>query len=160
MAASHLAQEVTEHLEAAIQLSNRQVHLRFLNEAEALIALNLPAAAVMIAGVVLESILTGLGAQGASEDQRRLEKWFELRNSIAHAQGPAPTLGQAREMIEDVRRSLMREIKVGPHLATPEWRAEAARQVRGKYKFVPTSTAEFIRRKSEELQLEDDEHGS
>jgi hypothetical protein len=64
MAAPTLPHEVTEHLEAAIQLSNSQVHLRFLNEAEALIALNLPAEAVMIAGVVLESILTGLGARG------------------------------------------------------------------------------------------------
>jgi hypothetical protein len=140
MAAPTLPQEVTEHLEAAIQLSNRQVHLRFLNEAEALIALNLPAAAVMIAGVVLESILTGLGEQAASEDPLQLEKWFELRNSIGHAEGPAPTLGEATEMIEDVRRSLMREIKVVPHVATSEGRAEAARQVRGKYKFVPTST--------------------
>jgi len=160
MAAPILPQEVTEHLEAAIRLSNRQVHLRFLNEAEALITLNDPTAAVRIAGVVVESILTRLGEQGASEDQRQLEKWFELRNSIAHAQGPAPTLGQAREMIEDVRQSLMREIKVGPHLASPERRAEAARQVRGKYKFVPTSTAEFIRRKSDELRQEHDEHGS
>ena len=160
MAAPILPQEVAEHLEAAIQLSNRRVHLRFLDEAEALIALNLPTAAVRIAGVVLESILAGLREQVVSEDQQRLERWFELRNSVAHASAPAVNLDQAREMIEDVRRSLMREIKVGPHLATSQPRVEGARQVRGKYKFVRTSTAEFIRRKSDELRREHDEHGS
>ena len=57
MAAPLLPQDVTEHLETAIHLSNRRVHLRFLDEAETLLALNLPAAAVAIAGVVLESFL-------------------------------------------------------------------------------------------------------
>jgi hypothetical protein len=159
MAAPTLPQEVAEHLEAAIQLSNRRVHLRFLDEAEVLIACNLPAGAVLIAGVVLESIIASLPEQGAAEDQPQLEKWFELRNSVAHAHVPAVTLEQAKQMVEDVRRSLMREIKVRPRLAPPK-PAEAARQVRGKYKFVPTSAAEFIRRKSEELRLEHDEHGS
>ncbi len=155
MAAPILSQEVAEHLEVAIHLSNRRLHLRFLHEAEALVASNLTAA-VRVAGVVLESIRE----EWESENGKRLEKWFELRDCVAHAQVPAPTLDQAREMIGDLRRSLMREIKVGPHVATSERRAEAARQVRGKYKFVPTSTAEFIRRKPEELQLEDDEHGA
>lgn len=160
MAAPILPQEVTEHLEAAIRLSNRQVHLRFLNEAEALITLNDPTAAVRVAGVVVESILTRLGEQRPSDDLQRLERWIELRNSIAHAQVPAPTLDQAREMVEDVRRSLMGEIKAGPRVTILQPPAEAARQVRGKYKFVPTSAAEFIRRKSDELRLEHDERGS
>src|SRR5258708_33662883 len=92
MAALILPQEVTEHLEAAIQLSNRRVHLRFLDEAEVLLALNLPTAAVLVAVVVLESILAGLREQGASEDRQRMEKWFELRNSVAHAHVPPVTL--------------------------------------------------------------------
>ena len=159
MAAPILPQDVTEHLEAAIQLSNRRVHLRFLDEAELLLAFNLPAAAVLVAGVVLESILAGRREQGGSENRERMEKWFELRNSVAHAQAPTVTLDQAREMVEDVRRCLTREIQVGPRLAPPNVPAEAPRQVRGKYKFVPTSTAEFIRRKADELRLEHDEHG-
>jgi hypothetical protein len=55
-----LPQDVTEHLEAAIQLSNRCVYLRFLDEAELLLAFNLPTAAVLVSGVVLEAILAGL----------------------------------------------------------------------------------------------------
>jgi hypothetical protein len=53
MAAQTLPQEVTEQLEAAIHLANRRVHLRFLDEADALIELNLPAAAILVGGVVL-----------------------------------------------------------------------------------------------------------
>jgi hypothetical protein len=160
MAIPILPQEVAEHLQAAIQLSNREVHQRFLNEAEALIRLNLPIAAVRIAGVVLESVLAGFRELGVSEDQQRLEGWLELSNGVAYAHVPAVTLDQAKEMVQDVRRSLMREINVGPRAATPQPPAEAIRQIRGKYKFVPTSAAEFIRRKSEELRLERNENGS
>ena len=89
MAAPILPQEVAEHLEAAIQLSNRRVHLRFLDEAEALLELNFPAAAVLVAGVVLESIPAGQrdrqGGQGAPEERKRMEKWSDLRNAVAHA---------------------------------------------------------------------------
>jgi hypothetical protein len=144
MAALILPQEVTEHLEAAIQLSNRRVHLRFLDEAEALLALNFPAAVVLVAGVVLESILSNQRNQEVLEDRQRMEKWSELRDGIAHARGPTASLDQAREMVEDVRRSLIRQSRAGPRLASKTSPAGAARQVRGKYKFVPTSSAEFI----------------
>ena len=160
MAVPILPQDVADHLEAAIQLSNRRVHLRFLDEAEALLALNFPAAAVMVAGVVLESILAGQLNPETSEDRPRMEKWSELRNSVAHAHVLTVSLEQAREMVGDVRRSLMRESPVGPRLASGTKPAGARRQVRGKYKFVPTSSAEFIRRKADELRLEHNEHGN
>ena len=79
MAALTLPQDVTEHLEAAIQLYNKRVHLRFLDESELLLAFNLPTAAVLVAGVVLEAILTGPREQGRSENRERMEKWLELR---------------------------------------------------------------------------------
>ena len=86
MAAPILPQEVTEHLEAAIQLANRRVHLRFLDEAELLLTFNLPTAAVLVAGVVLEAILAGSRGLGGSQDPQRMEEWAELRNRVAHAQ--------------------------------------------------------------------------
>src|SRR5258708_17453677 len=95
MAALILPQEVTEHLEAAIQLSNRRVHLRFLDEAEVLVALNFPAAAVLIAGVVLESLLASQRDQGVPEERQRMEKWSELRNGVAHAPWPTASLDPA-----------------------------------------------------------------
>lgn len=96
MAALILPQEVTEHLEAAIQLSNQRVHLRFLDEAETLLALNFSAAAVLVAGVVLETILASQPDQGLPEDRQRIEKWSELRNSVAMLRGP-PRLWNRRE---------------------------------------------------------------
>lgn len=158
MAAPILPQDVTEHLEAAIQLANRRVHLRFLDEAELLLEFNLPTAAVVVAGVVLEAILSGPPGQGGSEDRERLEKWSELRNGVAHGQLAAVTLSQAKEMVEDVRAALKRETRFGPRLASPKAPAQSPAQVRGKYTFVPTSAAEFIRRKADELRLEHDEH--
>ena len=149
MAAPILPQDVTEHLEAAIQLSNRCVYLRFLDEAELLLAFNLPTAAVLVSGVVLEAILAGLREQRDSENRQRMERWFELRNCVAEAQAPAVTLDPARKRVEDVRASLTRESKVGPRLAPMKAPAEASRQVRGKYQFVPTSSAEFIGRKAD-----------
>ena len=157
MAAPILPQDVTEHLEAAIQLSNRRVHLRFLEEAELLLAFDQPAAAVLVAGVVLESILAGLREQAGSEARQRMEKWLELRNEVAHAQVPAVALDQAKEMVGGVRASLTREMKFGPRPASSKAPAQSPRQVRGKYQFVPTSASDFIRRKADELRLEHDE---
>lgn len=157
MAAPLLPQDVAEHLEAAIQLSNRRVHVRFLDESELLLAVNLPAGAVLVAGVVLEAILAGLPEQRGPEVRERLEKWLELRNGVANAQA-AVTLDQAKAMVEDVRESLTREIRIGPRLASPKSPSDAPRRVRGRFKFVPTSAAEFIRGKADELRLEHDEH--
>jgi hypothetical protein len=88
-----------------------------------------------------------------------MEKWLALRNGVAHATAATVTLDQAKEMVEEVRRSLTREMQSAARLGLPKTAAEAARQVRGKYKLVPTSTAEFIRRKADELRMEDNEHG-
>ena len=159
MAATILPQDVTEHLEAAIQLSNRRVHLRFLDEAEGLLALNFPSAAVVVVGVVLELILVNHREEGGSEDQQRAEKWFDLRNHVTHAVIPTVSLDEAKEMVEGVRTLLRREIKVSSRVAQPTTPSTAAHQVRGKYKFVPTSAAECIGRKPDELRLEDHEHG-
>src|ERR1035437_2169084 len=130
---------------------------RDVNEAEWLLAFNLPAAAVLVAGVVLEAILAGFREQGGSQDRQRMRKWSNLRNSAAHSPVPTVTLDQAREMVEDIRGSLTGEIKVGPPLSPPKAPDEAPPQVRGKYRFVPTSTAEFIRRKADELRLRSEE---
>jgi hypothetical protein len=153
MAARILPQEVTEHLEAAIELSNRRIHLRFLDEADVLLGLDLPAAAVMVAGVVLESLLAS--AQDRQEDEQRFRIWSELRNRVV-AHDATVSLDETREMIEDVRRALMRESRVGRQSSFETKLPERARQIRGKYKFLPTSSDDFIRRKVDELRLERD----
>jgi hypothetical protein len=160
MAAPLLPQDVTEHFEAAIQLSNRRVHLRFLEVADALLALNMPVPALLVAGVILDSILAFRRDQGMHEGRQQMELWSELRNAVAHAHEPTVSLDQAREMVEVVRRSLMGEGGIGPHRPAESNPAVAAQQVRGKYQLVPTSSAEFIARKADELRLEHDGRGN
>jgi hypothetical protein len=157
MAAPNLPPEVAEHLEAAVLLANKRLHLRYLEAAEVLLALSLPNAAVIVAGVELESILLSDRAPRSFEERLRMEKWLALRDRVAHATETAVGFDQAKEMIEAVRALLMREIPAVPRLAREL--PDAARELRGKYRFVPTSAAEFIRRKQEDLRLEDNGRG-
>ena len=154
MAAPLLPQDVTEHLTAAIQLSNKRIHVRFLEEAETLLSLQMPAAAIVVAGVVLESLVAGQRLRADPNELQRIEKWSRLRNAAVHSHERMVTLDEAREMAEGVRRLLLRATASGPRLAFTAHPNSAPGPVRGKYKFVPTSSEEFIARKVEELRLE------
>ncbi len=144
MAAPNFPQDVTEHLQAAIQLANRRVYLRFLEEAE-LLALDLPGAAVLVACVVLEQV------------QQHTERWSELRNQAVHGNVANVTFNQAKELVEDVRGLLQRQTMFGQD-PYPLRAAVSPSQIQGKYRFVPTSADEFSRSKADEVSLEHDEH--
>jgi hypothetical protein len=154
MAAPLLPQDVTEHLTAAIQLSNQHVHLRFLLEAETLLSLQMPAAAIVVAGVVLESLVAGQRHRADPDELQRIEKWSQLRNGAVHSHERVVTPDEAREMVAGVRRLLLRATESGPRFALTAHPHKAPGPVRGKYKFVPTSSEEFIARKVDELRLE------
>jgi hypothetical protein len=154
MAAPLLPQDVTEHLAAAIQLSNRHVHLRFLEEAETLLSLNLPAAAIRVAGVVLEFLVAGQRHQAAPNELQQIERWSQLRNNAVHPHGRTVNLDEAKEMVAGVRHLLLRATGTGPGFALKARSNRTSQRVRGKYKFVPTSSEEFIAREAEELRLE------
>src|SRR5947208_877424 len=117
MTAPLLPQDVADHLAAAIQLSNRHIQLRFLEEAETLVSLQLPVAAVLVAGVVLES-LVGQRPQTHPSELQQIEKWSQLRNVAVHPHGPIVTLDDAREMVGGVRQLLLRATAAGPRLAS------------------------------------------
>jgi hypothetical protein len=150
MAAPLLPQDVTEHLTAAIQLSNKHIHLRFLEEAETLLSLQMPAAA----GVVLKSLVAGQGHRADPNQLQQIDKWSQLRNVAVHSHERMVTLDEAREMVAGVRRLLLRATTTGPRLGSTAHPNRAPGPVRGKYKFVPTSSEEFIARKADELRLE------
>ena len=154
MAAPLLPQDVTEHLTAAIQLSNKHIHLRFLDEAETLLSLQMPSAAIAISGVVLESLVAEQQHRADPNEWQRIEKWSRLRNAAVHSHERMVTLDEAREMVAGVRRLLLRATATGPRLAFTSHPNRAPGPVRGKYKFVPTSSDEFIARKVDELRLE------
>lgn len=154
MAAPLLPQDVTEHLTAAIQLSNRHIQLRFLEEAETLLSFQFPAAAILVAGVVLEFLIPGQRQQANPDEQQQIEKWAKLRNDAAHPHGRRLTLEKAKEMIAGVRQLLLRATGAGPQPALTASSNKTSGRVRGKYKFVRTSSEEFIARKADELRLE------
>src|SRR5437667_11421655 len=117
MAAPLLPQDVTEHLTAAIQLSNKHIHLRFLEEAETLLSLRMPAAAVVVAGVVLESLVAAQRHRADPNELQQIEKWSQLRNVAVHSDERMVTPDEAREMVADVRRLLLRATATGPRLS-------------------------------------------
>ena len=99
MAAPLLPQDVTECLTAAIQLSNKHIHLRFLEEAETLLSLRMPAAAIVVAGVVLESLVAGQGHRADPNQLQQIEEWSQLRNVAVHSHQPMVTLDEATQMV-------------------------------------------------------------
>jgi hypothetical protein len=152
MAAPLLPHDVTEHLMAAIQLSNKHIHLRFLDEAETLLLLQMPAAAIVVAGVVLESLIAGQGH--CADELQQIERWADLRNVAVHSHQRMVTPDEAGEMVGGLRRLLLRASATGPRLAFTAHPNRTPGPVRGKYRFVPTTSAEFIARKADELRLE------
>ena len=143
MPAPHLPQDVTEHLRAAIQLSNKHIHLRFLEEADTLLSLQMPAAAIVVAGVVLESLVAAQHNPADPNELEQIGKWSQLRTAAVHSHDRIVTMDEASEMVTGVRRLLLQATANG-----------ALGPLRGKYKFVPTSSEEFIARKVDELRLE------
>src|SRR6202167_35794 len=136
MAAPLVPQDVTEHLVAAIELSNKHIHLRFLEEAGTLLSLQMPAAAIVVAGVVLESLVAEQRHCADPSELERIEKWSQLRSAAVHSHERIETLDEAREMVAGVRRLLLRTAASGPRLAFPAHPSRPPGPVRGKYKFV------------------------
>jgi hypothetical protein len=102
---------------------------------------------------VLDSFLEGISRERVSANQEQIAQWRELRNNAAHPGSHKPTVDRATEMIRGVRNVLTRDLRLVEDVRPAQDTAEP-RQVRGKYKFVPTSSAAFIERKADELRLE------
>lgn len=150
MTALAIPEDVAAHLQAAIELSNRRVQTRLLNEAEAVLDQNAPIAALVIAFAVLESALEAVPPERYLAFAASIDQWRALRNSAVHS--PTLTAEQARQVVHGIG-SLLTEL-VAP---TDSGQAEAGMapgQLRGKYRYVPTSSEAFNQRKSEELDLE------
>lgn len=147
-----IPEDVAAHLQAAIQLSNRRVQIRLLHEAEALLAQELPIAALVIANAVLESVLEVLPQERYSDHAAEIERWRKMRNIAAHSAPSELSLDQATEMVRRIRDLL---IELMPVTDTGPVKARVTvNQLRGKYKLVPTSSTAFIERKANELGLE------
>lgn len=152
MAAIAIPEEVAAHLQAAIELSNRRIQIRLLHEAETVLAQKLPIVAVVIAGAVLESALETVPLERYAGHWAEIERWRTVRSTAAHAASSELTLEQATDMVRGIRDFLTELVPVA-ETTQLEGRL-TANQLRGKYKYVATSSTAFIQRKADELGFE------
>jgi hypothetical protein len=148
--------EAANHLGAILLAFNREIFGGFLDEADELAALGQVTSAVLIAGTVLEYVERSPAAGSLPIGTRsEIEAWRRLRNQVAYGSADALSVQQARQVIDGVRRILLtRDV---PERSVPRLSPEAGaapHAVRGKYAHVPTSSADFIKRKREDLELE------
>jgi hypothetical protein len=150
--------EAASHLGAILLAFNRQIFGSFLDEADELARLGQAASAILIAGTVLEYFERSPAA-GVLPPERRgqIAEWRQLRNQVAHGSAIALTVRQARQVIDGVRQLLEAPYAPGGPVDHPHAQAQAgaAAAVKGKYSHVPTSSGDFIKRKGEDLELED-----
>ena len=156
MALAAIPDEINRHFEAALVLSNRDVLLRVLDEAELCLRSEALAAATIIAAVVLEEASL-LNPAVLDEEQDNVKIWREMRNRAAHPSGARPELNaeQVKRMVTSIRAMLRQTDR--PHAGSSSLPSieDALKRTRGKYAFVETSVDEFLKRKHQGLELED-----
>ena len=148
--------EAVGHLGAILVAFNREIFGSFLDEADELAALGQVASAVLIVGTVLEYVERSPGGGSLPIEARsEIEGWRRLRSQVAHGSAGALSVQQARQVIDGVRRILMtRDLSEQSVPRLSPGAGAAPHAVKGKYAHVPTSSADFIRRKGEDLELE------
>lgn len=142
-------EEAATHLGAILLAFNREIFGSFLDEADELAGLGQAPSAVLIAGTVLEYFERSPAARVLPPEHRsKIAAWRELRNQVAHGSAGTLSVQQARQVIDGVRQILMTHSAQGGPVAAPPG-------IKGKYAYVPTSSEDFIKRKRDELELED-----
>jgi hypothetical protein len=152
-------EEAASHLGAILLAFNREIFGSFLDEADELAELGQATSAVLIAGTVLEYFQRSPTASVLPAEHRsKVAAWRQLRNQVAHGAAGAISVKQARQVIDGIRQILMTHNVPGgrEHTLRPEANA-APHVIKGKYAHVPTSSDDFIKRKREDLELEDRE---
>jgi hypothetical protein len=152
-----IPEEAASHLGAILLAFNREIFGSFLDEADELAGLDLATSAVIIAGTVLEYFERSPSA-GALPPEHRNEivAWRRLRNQAVHGAAGTLSVQQAREVIDGIRHILGVHLEAGVAADRP-WpeRAVSPHDIKGEYAYVPTSSDEFMKRKREDLELED-----
>ena len=158
MAHAAVAGEIEKHLELAFALSRREVFLKLILEAENLVRNGQILSAAIVAGLVLEEAVQSSPPRTRPEEDR-VHRWREMRNRAANPGAdlaPAITLDHIEAMIGDIKVMLEqvgRTFRIGSGPFFPPQDTPA--RIRGKYRFVNTSAEEFLKRKREDVTLED-----
>lgn len=149
MSSVTVPEEAANHLGGILLAFNREIFGSLLDEAQQLAHEGQANAAVLIAGTILEYLERSPASQLMPPQHRgEVETWRQLRNKAAH--GASATAEQAKALVDGIRALLMSH---EPESCTDA--AELARSIKGKYAHLPTSADDFIRRKREDLDLED-----
>lgn len=157
MALPAIPEEVSRHIEAALVLSKRDVLSRVLHEAEVCVQRDALAVATILAAVVLEEASL-LNPDILDEEQDNVKIWREMRNRAAHANETRTELSaeQVKRMVTGIRAMLRQANRPRAGSSSLPSLEDAVERTRGKYAFVGTSVSEFLRRKHDELDLEDE----
>jgi hypothetical protein len=152
-----IPEEAANYLGAMLLSFNRDISGHLLDEAEKLASLGLTASAVIIAGTVLE--YAGRSPAGIilpAARKSELEGWRRLRDEVAHDSPTRPDIEQVRRMLQGIREIVSFSATAAEPAPQSSGRDRAfAGQVKGKYAHVRTSADEFMKRKREEVELED-----
>jgi predicted DNA-binding protein (UPF0278 family) len=160
MALTAVPDEVAEHFEAALFLSQRNLYLRLLSEAELLAKSAQLNAAFLLAGIALEEITRFSVADVVTDEARnQINLWREIRNQSVHSGSPETTkltAEQFNNFVRSIREMLDRAgASAQCRSKSPTPIDQSLIQTRGKYAFVKTSVEEFLKHKREDLEAED-----
>lgn len=155
MAQGSISNAINRHVEAVLVLSKHDILWRLITEAERCVQLKQVNAAAILAGIALEELYSSGEPNVVAQSAELIEAWRDLRNRAAHAtssqdvdtEGVAAMVSGIRIILEQTENN-----RDDPQSTA---RSEAAAiTIRGKYAFVPTSVDDFLKRKREDLELE------
>lgn len=157
MAQAAISDEINRHVEAVLVLSKRDILWRLIIEAELCVELQQVSAAAILAGIALEE-LSSLGDLNMVR-AGTVDAWRDLRNRVAHPASSQEEMDPkaVAAMVSGIRAILDQTEETHWKInGTPRPEATVTK-VRGKYAFVPTSVDDFLKRKRQDLELENRE---
>jgi hypothetical protein len=154
-----ISDEINRHLEAALTLSRLHFVRQLVSEAELCIEFGQVSAAAILAGIVLEELSSLKELRMVQTLEPSLQVWRELRNRAAHPVTHEADVDRkaVAAMVTGIRALLDEIQNPDPTVRSSTPSANALTSIRGKYAFVPTSVEDFLRRKREDIDLENRE---
>lgn len=151
--------EINRHFEAALALSRLDFLCQLVSEAELCIKFDQASAAAILAGIALEELSSSRDLKFVQTSEPSLQAWRQIRNRAAHPAVPGNEEDRkaVAEMVKGIRAILDEIDRPDVTLRRSMLSGNALMSVKGKYAFVPTSVEDFLKRKREDVELENRE---
>lgn len=158
MAQGTISDAINRHVEAVLVLSKHDILWRLITEAELCVQSKQVNAAAILAGIALEELFSAGEPNIVRQSADRIEAWRDLRNRAAHATSSQDADAQGvAAMVSGLRMILDQAEGIRGNPQSTAHSEAAAVKIRGKYASVPTSVDDFLKRKREDLELENHE---